>query len=403
MKKLLALLLLWPSLTFAAGGIYCDASSNCTLTPSSLPAVTTIPSGTHTLAQTDSPTFTGTVSAAALTLSSTLTTNVTGGGTQCATVSNTGVLSGTGAACAAGTVSSIATTSPITGGTITTTGTIACATCVTSAASLTSGAIVIGGGSQASSVDASATLSIGALSLGASGTAGSVKMGNASTGTITLQPVTGALGTVTVSLPAATDTLMGKATIDTMTNKTFDTAGTGNVFDINGNGITAVTGTGGTAVLSAGPSITGTLTGATSTWSAAVGIGTTDMQSAGLYNYGKNAVSGPVTTLTISTATFTPTFNTSNDFLITLVHASCPCTIANPSGTITPGQKGILYVVQSSTGSDTVGTWGSEYLIAGGTAAITLSTAANAIDVFSYVNKDATHIILSGPLLAVAH
>lgn len=43
---------------------------------------------------------------------------------------------------------------------------------------------------------------------------------NATSGTIALTPVTGALGTVTVKLPAATDTLVGKATTDTLTNKT---------------------------------------------------------------------------------------------------------------------------------------------------------------------------------------
>ena len=43
---------------------------------------------------------------------------------------------------------------------------------------------------------------------------------NATSGTIALTPVTGALGTVTLSLPAATDTLVGKATTDTLTNKT---------------------------------------------------------------------------------------------------------------------------------------------------------------------------------------
>jgi hypothetical protein len=107
--------------------------------------------------------------------------------------------------------------------------------------------------------------------------------------------------------------------------------------------------------------------------------------------------------LTISTATFTPNFNTNNDFQITLIHASCPCTLANPSGTIVPGQHGVIYVIQSSTGSDTITTWGSDYIISGGTSAITLSTAANAIDVFSYAVKDATHIVLSGPVTNVTH
>jgi hypothetical protein len=57
------------------------------------------------------------------------------------------------------------------------------------------------------SIDTNATLSAGALSLGASGTAGSVVLGNATSGTVTLQPVTGTLGTVTASLPANTGTI----------------------------------------------------------------------------------------------------------------------------------------------------------------------------------------------------
>lgn len=58
------------------------------------------------------------------------------------------------------------------------------------------------------------------LLLGTAGSAvGNIGFRNATSGTITLAPVTGALGTVTLSLPAATDTLVGRATTDTFTNK----------------------------------------------------------------------------------------------------------------------------------------------------------------------------------------
>ena len=437
--------------------------------------------------------------------------------------------------------------------------------------------------------------------LGKSGTLGSVTMGNATSGLLTLEPVTGALGTVTVSIPAATDTLVNLTSAQTMTNKTLTspalttptvttsevltqtaigttsaagftltnttaaTVGTqqfspaiemtgqgwktnstaasqtvnsledlepvtgaanpsfnwvlkgqinaggftslltvpsggglnlnSGTYQINGTQIAAsnlsngTTGTG-SIVLAASPTVSGTVVGASSTWSGTVGIGTatpvynldvnsgstliagriansaTDtllyisnltagghnwsIQSAGtgsgsplgagsllfsdgstsyyaplsmndtksefqglvgigtatpqqtLDVHGSAFVEGPLA-LTISGATFTPTFNTNNDFALTLVHGTCPCTLANPSGTISPGQHGLIYVIQSATGSDTVTTWGSQYLIAGGTAAITLSTAANAIDVFSYAVKDATHIVLSGPSLNVTH
>ena len=68
-----------------------------------------------------------------------------------------------GGAVPTGTVTSIATTGPITGGTITGSGTIACATCVASAASLTSNAVVIGGGSQATSTISADTTTTHAL------------------------------------------------------------------------------------------------------------------------------------------------------------------------------------------------------------------------------------------------
>ena len=90
------------------------------------------------------------------------------------------------------------------------------------APSSTAGAILASGGSSANpAYDASATVSAGALSLGASGTLGSVKMGNATSGTITLEPATGALGTITEYLPVASgDTLVSLSATQTLTNKT---------------------------------------------------------------------------------------------------------------------------------------------------------------------------------------
>jgi len=57
------------------------------------------------------------------------------------------------------------------------------------------------------SIDTNVTATAGALSLGASGTVGSVALGNATSGTVTLNTVTGALGSVTASLPANTGTI----------------------------------------------------------------------------------------------------------------------------------------------------------------------------------------------------
>jgi len=100
-----------------------------------------------------------------------------------------------------------------------------------SSGALTANSPVLGGGSGGLPSTVAGITSDGTskITLGVAGTSvGSVDFKNATSGTITLAPVTGALGTVTLSMPAATDTIVGKATTDTLTNKTLNCESTGN-------------------------------------------------------------------------------------------------------------------------------------------------------------------------------
>jgi hypothetical protein len=128
----------------------------------------------------------------------------------------------------------------------------------------------------------------GTLSLGVAGTnVGAVQLNNATSGSITIQPPTGALGTVTVTVPAATDTLVNLASAQTLTNKSI--AGSQITGAVTSSGMTmatakvlgratastgaveelATTGTG-SVMLAASPTTTGTLTAAAITASGTI-------------------------------------------------------------------------------------------------------------------------------------
>lgn len=86
--------------------------------------------------------------------------------------------------------------------------------------SLTANSVVLGAGTNDTKVVAGIiTDGVSGVTLGVAGTSvGAVNFKNATSGTVTLQPVTGALGAVTSSLPAVTGTLVSSGDTGTVTN-----------------------------------------------------------------------------------------------------------------------------------------------------------------------------------------
>lgn len=194
----------------------------------------------------------------------------------------------------------------------------------------------------------------------------------------------------TVARTDAANTFTGTQTIGALVATTF-------------NGNTFTTGTG---VLTLGASKTATISNTltftgTDSSSVAFGAGGTVAYLGTTQAWTKGQAVTP-STPAISTATFTPDFTASTNFNVVLVHASCPCTIANPTSPVA-GQSGVITVTQSATGSDTIGTWGSQYQYVGGTSTITLSTGANVTDLFPYYVVDSTHITLGTSIKGAAH
>ena len=108
------------------------------------------------------------------------------------------------------------------------------------------------------------------------------------------------------------------------------------------------------------------------------------------------ALRGSTQTAGSQTGSVTLDFDTYQNFVLT---ATGNVTLANPS-TESVGQSGIIVFIQDGTGSRTL-SLGTDYETAGG-AGLTISTAANAVDVIPYFVKAAGSIQLGAPQLAFA-
>ena len=122
---------------------------------------------------------------------------------------------------------------------------------------------------------------------------------------------------------------------------------------------------------------------------------TMDMSAAGKLLLGAGAV-GSTLTDTTNSGNITLDFDTYQNFVLT---ATGNITLVNPS-TESAGQSGIIVLIQDGTGSRTL-SLGTDYETAGGSG-LTISTAANAVDVIPYFVKASGSIQLGAPQLAFA-
>lgn len=261
--------------------------------------------GTGNMVLSASPTLTGTLTAAAGTFSSTLTTNVTGS-TQCLHVNSSGVVSGTGSDCGSG--SGAVTGVSNSDGTLT--------------ISPTTGAVVasiaLGHVNAWTAAQSIASASATALAVGLNGTTNPALQVDAST-------ATSATGLKIKSAAAAAGVALSVITSGTNENLTVDAAGSGTITfgatstgaitftravtlsaALTYGGVTlanSVTGTG-SMVLSISPTLTGTLTAAAGAFSSTLSsaANTITSASAQALAVGLNGATNPAFDVDASTA-----------------------------------------------------------------------------------------------------
>jgi hypothetical protein len=264
--------------------------------------------------------------------------------------------------------------------------------------------ILVNNGSSGCSSSPSATVNVGALALGASGTLGSVALGNATSGTITVEPVTGALGSVTLLLPAVSDTLTANAATQTLTNKSIagseinsglvgaSVGGTG----VNNGSSTLTLGgsltTSGafatTFTMTAGTSVTfptsGTLLTTTGSGASLTGITYTQLPT-----LSANQLLGALTATTPSGQSV-PSCSASNDALTWTSGTGFGCNTISTSGT--PG--GSTSDIQYNSSGTFAGNGG---LVYDGTSKVTLGVAGTSVGKLALNNATSGSLTIQPP------